>query len=215
MVRYITKGKPMYKLNYGILAVAVCLVGCATTSSIKDSTDVYSKPLMVNAPRVAIMDLTDSRQNPTHIGQVAALAVNQPKTPMNQILSNRIASKLVEQGLNVEKVNVTNTDDKAEISELIVSSGAKILITGKLSDFFIKSFDAMMEPARGSCVFSIKVFDGGGQIVFERSYFANAEHFIGLTGQFGADKAIDKTIDAAISQVFGDPQFQAILKNLG
>lgn len=204
----------MHKLNYGILVVAFSLVGCATTSSIKDGADVYGKPLMANAPRVAIMDLTDSRQNPTHIGQVAALAVNQPKTPMNIILSNRIASKLIEQGLNVQKVEATNADDKAEVSELIVSSGGKILITGNLNDFFIKSFDAMMEPARGSCEFSIKVFDGNGQAVFTRSYLANAEHFIGLTGQFGADKAIDKTIDAATSQVFGDPQFQSILKNL-
>src|SRR3989344_7930750 len=201
----------MNRLIYGILTLAVSLSGCAYTSSIKDGADVYGKPLMVNAPRVAVMDLTDSRKNPKHIGQIAVLAMNEPKTPINVIFSNRIASKLIEQGLNVQKVKVTNVDDKAEISALITSSGVRILITGNLNDFFIKSFDAMMEPAKGSCGFSIKVFGGDGQAIFERSYVATAEHFIGLTGQFGSDKAIDKTIDAALSQVFGDSQFQSIL----
>src|SRR3989338_2101498 len=95
--------------------MVIFLSGCAHTASIKDSADVYGKPLAVNAPRIGIADFTDSRQNAKHIGQVAALAINEPQTPINAILTNRIASKLMEQGFNVQKIEATTIKDEAEM----------------------------------------------------------------------------------------------------
>ena len=139
---------------------------------------------------------------------------NEPKTPINAIFTNRIASKLTQQGFNVQKVHVANLGDKAEVGSVLEASGAKILITGDLKEFFVKSFDAMMESAKGQAAFSIKVVDAGGSTIFDKPFVGNAEHFIGLTGQFGSDEAIDKTINASIDRLFSDSEFQSILKDL-
>jgi hypothetical protein len=204
----------MKRVAFGVFLMAVSLQGCAYTSSIKEDGDVYGKSLVANAPKVAIMDLTDSRKNPKHIGQVATIAMNEPKTPINAILTNRIASKLLQQGFNVQKASVGNLNDKAEMGSVLNSSGSKILITGNLQDFFVKSFDAMMESAKGQAAFSVKVVDATGQTVFDKPFIGNAEHFIGLTGQFGSDKAIDKTINAGVDRLFNDSDFQTILKEM-
>ncbi len=204
----------MNRFYFGILAIALSLSGCAYTSSIKSGMDVYNQPVNANSPRIAIVDLKDRRQNPNHVGQVSALAINQPSTPINMILTNRIASKLVDQGFNVQKIHALDLSDQSQTSEMIMSSGAVVLITGDLHDFFIKSFDAMMEPAKGRGEFTITVLDASGEVIYKKLCVGTAEHFIGLTGQFGADKAIDKTIDAGVGQLFEDPQFKEILQKL-
>ncbi len=204
------------KRNFFIYLIALLgMSGCAHVSSIKDGSEVFAPSHQsANQPTSAVASFKDQRDNKLHIGQVAALALNEPATPMNEILTNRIAARLKGDGFNITKIPTQNTTDIASNREALKQSEARVLISGRLNEFFVKSFDALMEPAKGQCLFSVQVVDATGNVVFDRSYTAFADHFIGLTGQFGSDAAIDKTVNASVDLLFNDAEFQVLINNI-
>lgn len=210
----------MRKVNSFIILIALAIVvvvisGCGMTYSarIKDGSDIYKLPMIPNAPKIVLADLTDNRVDKKKVGIVGMLNLTS-QTSINVVLTNRIAMKLRDAGFNVQKMPLSKPKDKAEIIETIKFANGDVLLTGGLDNFFIASFDAVMEKGKGTVTFYIKIFDKEGNAIFNKNYSGYAENWIGLTGQFGCEKLIEQSIQASADEIFKDREFNDMLAKI-
>lgn len=197
--------------SLGFLAMLVATSGCMTwNAKIEDMSDIYSKPAIVGAPRILITDLSDERPDKKLVGRISALNLA-TETPINIIITNRIASKLREAGFNVQKFEPRGLGRMPELIAALRQYGGKMLLTGRLEHFYIQSSDAILETARGRASFRINILDEAGRTLFYRTYTGYAEKHIGLGGGPGSEELIEQTIQAAVKQLFQDIEFQRFL----
>lgn len=197
-----------------ILVLLTAVVsGCAFNATILDKSDVYNMPMIQGAPKIILADLNDNRVDKKTVGQISALVLTS-QTPISSILTNRIATRLREEGFNVQKVNLSKSMDKGEMLEVLKSNNGRAFLSGGLDNFFIASFDAVMEKAKGTATFYIKAFDKDGNVIFDKNYSGYAENWIGLTGQAGAEKLIEQSIQASVDELFKDQDFKNLLEKI-
>ena len=197
--------------SLGFLVALVVTSGCLTwDAKIDDMRAVYSEPDNLGVPKVIITDLSDRRRDTKLVGRIAALNLA-TKTPVNVIITNRIASKLKYAGFNIQKIDVAGNISKSELAAAVKRNNAKLLFTGRLDHFFIASSDAILETAKGRVSFRIDILNEQGQSVFYRTYTANTEKHIGLGGGQASEEFIEKNIDTAVSKLFEDEAFQRFL----
>lgn len=181
-----------------VLAVAVSFVsGCAYNAKILDTGNVYSMPMIQGTPKIILVDLTDNRADKRLVGRVGGVNLTS-QTAVNVILTNRIASKLRDEGFNVQKVSFLKPMDKGEIVEILKSNSGKAFLSGRLDDFFIASFDPILEKGNGAATFYVNVFDKDGNAIFNKNYSGHAENWIGLTGPYGCEKLIEQNMQLAL-----------------
>ena len=195
----------------GFLVMLLFVSGCITwTAKTEDMSGIYGKPTIAGAPQIIITDLSDERSDKKLVGRISALNLA-TQTPINVIITNRIASKLRDQGFNVQKVELTGSEKKAELVTALRTKNGKMLFTGRLEHFFIESSDAILETAKGRVNFRIDILDDTGNSIFDRTYTAYAEKHIGLGGGPGSEELIEKTIQASVNKLFEDTEFQQFL----
>jgi hypothetical protein len=198
----------------GFMFLLTLTSGCITwNAEIEDMSNVYSKSAIAGTPKIIISDLSDKRSDTKLVGRISALNLA-TKTPVNIIITNRFASKLQEEGFNIQKVEIANSEDKAEIVEALKRNSGKVLFTGRLDHFFIESSDAILETAKGRASFRIDILDNSGKSLFYRTYTAHAEKHIGLGGGPGSEELIKTTIQASVNELFNDAEFQRLLSQL-
>jgi len=198
----------MKKINITLTGIFCILMitGCMThTARINDTFDVYSMQT-ADAPKIIITDLNDQRADTKKVGRVGALDLN-TETPVNTLITNRIAHRLKQEGFNVQKVHLDNNRNKTDIGQALDYNNGDIYMTGGLENFYIASFDAIMEKATGKVSFYITMLDKTGNVIIDKTYSARAERLIGLTGQFGSEKLIEETIQAAVDELFSEGSF--------
>jgi hypothetical protein len=71
-----------------------------------------------------------------------------------------------------------------------------------------------MEMGKGTVNFYINVLDDAGRAIFNGNYSANAEHWIGLTGQCGNEKLIEMSVRASVDDLFSDRRFRESLNKI-
>ena len=198
-----------------LIPIFTLLSGCIATHTavMKDRTNVYSAMIKETGSKVVLVDLEDTRTDKKLVGRVCGLNLK-TKKPINSLLTDAIATKLGEEGYNVQKTKISDRNSKVEIAELLKNAWGNILLTGTMSKFYISSFDAVLDRAKGEALFEIKIFDAMGNVIFDERFLAHSENWIGLTGQFGAKKSIELTIDAAVQELFEDKAFTDTLKKL-
>lgn len=211
----VLKGGSMRKGNVlAVLAlVAAAVSGCAFNAKIIDTSNVYSLPMIQGAPKIIVADLNDNRADKKTVGQISALVLTS-QTAISAVLTNRIATRLRDEGFNVQKVNLSKSMDRAEMVEALKSNSGRAFLSGGLDNFFIASFDAVMEKAKGTTTFYIKTFDKDGNVIFDKNYSSYAENWIGLTGQSGAEKLIEQSIQASIDELFKNQEFRNLLDKI-
>jgi hypothetical protein len=172
-------------------------------------------PPIQGAPKIILSDLSDNRSDKKTLGQVGGLTLVESDTSINVILTNRIASRLRDEGFNIQKTNLSKPADMGELKELLKSSNGNVSLSGGVNNFYISSFDAIMETGKGTVNIFIDVFDNNGNAIFNGKYSAYAEHWIGLTGQFGSEKLIEMTVQASVDELFRDSRFKDLLAKVG
>jgi uncharacterized lipoprotein YajG len=186
-----------------VILMGAHLSGCAThVARLKDSGSVYSMPELSGSKKIVVSDLTDNRADKKKVGMISLLSLESEK-PINVVLTDRIASKLRDKGFNVEKAGFLASSGK---------EGADFFLTGRLDNFFISSSDAILEKAKGAATFQIRIYDSAKKIIFDKNFSSIAEHWIGLTGQWGSEKIIEDTLEASVKELFQDEEFQRLLK---
>ncbi len=196
-----------------VIFLAIAISGCAYTANIKDTVDIYRAPAIQGAPKIILADLNDNRADKNAVGRVGALDLKS-NTAINIVLTNRIASRLRDEGFNVQKSNLTKPMDKNEMIEALKNDNGNAFLSGGLDNFFIASFDAIMEKGKGKATFYIKIFDKDGNSIFNKSYSGYAENWIGATGQFGCEKLIEQCIQDSVDEVFKDEEFRGALAKI-
>jgi len=210
--------KPSYIL-YFLIGSLVVISGCATMANVKDTSDVYKSSAIEGAPTILLVDLSDNRVDKTTIGQIGMMENFKTDIPINVALTDRIAMRLKAEGLNVKKVSSFEWKDSSKISELIKTNNGASLIAGTLDNFFISSFDPVLDTVKGQATFYIKIFDAQGQLVFSRNYESRAEHWAGLSSvtaflsdKPGAEKTIEKCLQGCVNTLFEDAEFKKFLR---
>lgn len=200
--------------SLGFLVMLIVTSGCVThTAKIEDMGDIYSKPAIVGASKIIITDLYDKRHDKKLVGRISALNLA-TQTPINIILTNRIASKLREAGFNIQKVKLAVPESKSELIAALKRNNGKILLTGRLDHFFIESGDAILETARGQVSFRVDILNERGESLFYRTYTAHTQKHLGLSGPAGTEELIEKTIQATVNKLFQDSGFQRLLSQV-
>jgi hypothetical protein len=133
---------------------------------------------------------------------------------MNVILTNRIASRLRDEGFNVQKTNLARPGDTPELQLVMASNSGNIFLSGGLNTFYVSSFDAIMETGKGTVNFYIDVFDAAANAIFNGKYSSYAEHWIGLAGQSGSEKLIEMSVQASVDDLFSDRRFRELLNQI-
>ncbi len=195
------------------LTIAVYLVACTQTVALTDNVAAYSMPLIQGAPKVILSDLADNRSDKETLGQVGALILGEASTPINVILTNRIATRLRDEGFNVQKTNLTKPGDAKELEYLMASTGGNVFLSGGLNTFYVSSFDAIMETGKGAVNFYVDVSDNAENAIFNGKYSASAEHWSGLTGRSGSEKLIEMSVQG-VDDLFSDRQFRELLNKI-
>lgn len=201
---------------FGLVALAVIvsfISGCAYSAKIIDTGNVYSLPMIPGAPKIILADFGDNRGDKRLIGRVGALDLTS-QTAVNVILTNRVASRLRDEGFNVQKAKLEKVMDKKEFMDVLRNNNAAAFLSGGLDNFFIASFDAIMEKGKGTTSFYVKVFDKDGNNIFNKTYSGYAENWIGLTGQFGCEKLIEQSVQASVDELFKDSEFRDLLEKI-
>ena len=197
--------------SLGLLGMLLVTSGCMTwTAKIEDMSNVYGEPAVAGAPRIIITDLDDKRREKKLVGRISALNLA-TETPINMIVTNRIASKLREAGFNVQKLDPRSQEGKSELISALKLVGSEIFLGGRLDHFYVESSDAILETARGRASFRINILDAEGKTLFYKIYTGNAKKHIGLGGGPGSEELIEKTIQAAVNELFNDIKFQQFL----
>lgn len=194
-----------------VLIGALVLTGCATTVNIDDNAKVYSMPEITGASTIVIADFSDNRPDKTKVGTVCALTIN-TKQPVNILLTDKIALKLRESGFNVKKTEAGTL--KEGVATTLAAKGGNAYLSGGLGNFLFASFDAMMEKAKGTVTFYVKIYDKTGNMVFDKSYSAYAENWIGLTGASGCKKMVELSLESSVNELFKDKDFQDALEKI-
>lgn len=198
----------MKKIN--VILTGICfliLTGCMThVARINDTADVYSMQTMTDAPKIIVTDLVDKRADEGKVGRVGALNLN-TETPINILFTNRIAHRLRQEGFNVQKVHLDDNKNKEDINQVLDYNNGDIYLKGGLENFYIASFDAILEKATGKVSFYITMLDKAGNVILDNTYLAQAERMIGLTVQSGTAKLIEETIQAGVDRLFSDETF--------
>jgi len=198
----------------GFLVMLVTTPGCTTwNAKIEDMSDVYSKPAIAGAPKVIITDLTDNRRDKKLVGRISARNLT-TETPINIIITNRIASKLREAGFNIQKVELTGLKTKSELAEVLNRNNGKILFTGILRQFFIESSDAASEMAIGRVSFRIDILDERGEPLLSSAYSTSTRKNIGLDDRAASEELIKETIQAGVNKLVRDSGFQRFLSQV-
>ncbi len=199
---------------FGILGLLVIMLSsCAYSAKITDTGNVYNLPTIQGAPKIILADLVDNRADKVKIGQVGALQLKS-QTAINIVLTNRIASRLRNEGFNVQKANLSNRMDKGEMAEILKSNNGNAFLSGGVDNFLVASFDAIMEKGTGTTSFYVKIFDRDGKNIFNRTYSGHAENWIGMTGQFGCEKLIEDSMQASVDELFRDGEFKHLLSEI-
>ncbi|MBU0571678.1 MAG: hypothetical protein KJ995_06825 [Candidatus Omnitrophica bacterium] len=194
-----------------VLGLVFFLTGCmAHTARLARPNNVYQLTRIDGAPKIILTDLRDTRADKKSIGQVSALILKSD-VDINVALTDRIAAKLRDTGFNVQKVNLSSKPGTKKIVELLKSDNGILYVSGNLSKFFISSFDAVMEAAKGNTIFSIFVYDNTGAMLFSKTFTSHSENWIGITGGFGADKSIDIALESSIDELFKNREFKQII----
>jgi hypothetical protein len=198
-------------LSLGFLVMLAISSGCMTwTAKIDDMRGVYNEPAVPGAPRIIITDLDDKRREKKLVGRISALNLA-TETPINVIITNRIAAKMREFGFNVQKLDPRSPADKSELISELTLDGSEIFLGGRLDHFYIESSDAILEKAQGRASYRIKAIDRTGKILFYKTYTGYAEKHIGLGGGPGSEELIEQTIQAALKQLFQDTELQRFM----
>ena len=197
--------------SLGFLVMLSISSGCMTwTAKIDDMSGVYSEPAVPGARRIIITDLDDKRKDKKLVGRISALNLA-TETPINVIITNRIATKIREFGFNVQKVDPKSLDSKSELVSDLKLDGSEIFLGGSLDHFYIESSDAILETAQGRAAYRIRAIDRTGKTIFYKTYTGYAEKHIGLGGGPGSEELIEQTIQAALKELFQDIEFQRFL----
>lgn len=200
--------------SIGFLVMLLFTSGCMTwVAKIEDMGDIYSKPAIVGAPKIIITDLSDKRHDRKLVGRISALNLA-TQTPINVIITNRIASKLREAGFNIQKVELAGLETKSELIAVLKRNRGKMLLTGRLDHFFIESSDAILETAKGRVSFRVDILDERGKTLFYKTYTARTQKHIGLGGGPGSEELIKETIQATVNKLFHDSEFQRFLSEV-
>jgi len=193
-----------------VMLAGICilmLTSCMThVARINDTADVYNMQKMTGAPKIIIADLVDKRADKSKVGRIGALDLN-TETHINTLVTNRIALRLREAGFNVQKVHLENRSNKEDIGQVLDYNSGDIYLTGGLENFYIASFDAMLEEATGKVSFYIIMMDKNGNVIIDNTYLAQAKRLIGLAAQSGSTKIIEETIQAGVDRLFNDENF--------
>jgi hypothetical protein len=198
-------------LTLGIFVILLGSSGCLTwDAKIDDMRAVYSEPDNSGAPRIIITDLSDKRTDTQLVGRISALNLA-TETPVNVIITNRIASKLKYAGFNIQKVELTGSEAKSNLTATLKQNRGKMLFTGSLEDFFIESSDAILETAKGRVFFGVDIINESGESLFHKKYTAHTEKHIGLGGGPASEELIKTTIQATVDELFNDTEFQQFL----
>jgi len=198
----------------GFLIILAVTSGCMTwEANIEDMSSVYMEPARPGAATIIISDLSDNRTDQELVGRICALNLA-TKTPINVIIANRIASRLRQEGFNVQKVALVNPRNKREATEALKRTKGKVILTGSLDHFFIESSDAILETAKGRVTFRVDILDKLGKSVFYKAYSAYTEKHIGLGGGKGSEEFIEKTVQETVNQLFYDAKFRAFLSQM-
>lgn len=201
-------------LSLGFLAVIALTSGCMTLEAdIEDMSSVYMQSAKPGAATIIISDLSDNRTNQELVGRICALNLA-TKTPINVIIANRIASRLRQEGFNVQKVALNNPRSKREATEALKHTEGKVIITGSLDRFFIESGDAVLETARGRVTYRVDILDKFGKSVFYKTYSAYTQKHIGLDVNKRTVEFIEKTVQETVNQLFYDTKFRAFLSQM-
>ena len=207
-------------LNGRVVIIALCFVlaayftACTHTVALTDNVAAYSMPLIQGAPKVILSDFLDNRTDKKNLGQIGGLSLTESEIAMNVILTNRIASKLRDEGFNVTKTNIGKPGNTQELQSVMTSNSGNVFLSGGLNTFYVSSFDAIMETGKGTVNYYVDVFDAAGNAVFNGKYSSYAEHWIGLSGQFGSEKLIEKSLQASVDDLFSDRRFRDLLNNI-
>ena len=197
--------------SLALLVMLSVTSGCITwRAEIEDMSFVYSKPPIAGAPKIVMNNLLDKRSDKKLVGKICALKLA-TKRPINVIITNRIASKLREDSFNVQKVQLTYPESKIQVVKVLQDNRGTLFLSGILDYFYIESFDAIMEPARGEVEFRIYLLDKNGKSIFDRIYFVHTRKHIGLGGGPGSEKFIKATIKATVDKLFNDIDFLKVL----
>ena len=198
-------------LTLGFLVILMATSGCMTWVAKPEAMiGVYDKPTIAGAPTIIITNLSDKRKDTTLVGRISALNLA-TETPVNVVITNRIASKLREAGFNIQKVGVTGFETKSDRAAVLKREGGKMLFTGSLDHFYIASSDAIMETAKGRVSFRVDIFDDLGNSLFYKTYTARTEKHLGLDGGPGSERLIEETIQATVNKLLHDSEFQQFL----
>lgn len=198
-------------VRLGLLLVVMVSSGCMTwEAEIEDMSGVYSKPAIAGATKIVMTDLCDKRSDKKLVGRISALNLA-TKTPINVIITNRIASRLRDAGFNVEKVEVAQPESKSEAVAALRRTDGKMVFTGKLERFFIESDDAVLEIAKARVSFRIEILDGSGQTLFHKTVRAYTSKHLGLGGGPASEELIEKTTQVGVNKLFQDGEFQRFL----
>ncbi len=188
--------------------------GCMTwTAKIEDMSDIYKKPAIANAPKIIITDLSDERHDKKLVGRISALNLA-TETPINVIITNRIALNLREADFNIQKIELTGIATKSELMSALKYNNGNLLFTGRLEHFFIESSDTILETAKGRASFRVDILDESGKSVFYKTYTAYAEKHIGLDGGPESEELIKETIQATVDKLFNDIGFRQFLSQV-
>ena len=174
---------------------------------------MYGAPLITGAPKIVVTDLNDERVDKKKVGLISMLSL-ESKTPINVVLTDRIAARLRDEGFNVHKIKIEAPLSGAEIAQTLSLQKGRLLLSGGLDDFFVASSDAVLEKAHGHSAFHLKIHDRRGKVVFKKNYSGIAEHWIGLTGQWGSEKVLEDTLQSSVNEVFKDEEFEGFLAKL-
>jgi hypothetical protein len=195
----------------GFLVMLMTTSGCMTwVAKPEDMSGVYDKPAIIGVPTIIITNLSDKRNDTTLVGRISALNLA-TETPVNVIITNRIASKLRDAGFNIQKVELAGFESKSDRIAVLKRKGGKMLFTGSLNAFFIASNDAILESAKGRVSFSVDILDNRGNSLFYGRYTARTEKHLGLDGGPGSERLIEETIQATVNKLLNDTQFQQFL----
>lgn len=209
--------KSSHTIYFLILSLLV-ISGCATMANVKDTSDVYQSGIIEGASTILLVDLSDNRVDKTTIGQIGMMENFKTNIPINVALTDRIAMRLKTEKFNVKKVDSFEGKDVNKISDLIKANSGTILITGTLDNFFISSFDPVLDAVKGRATFYVKIFNTQGQLIFSKNYESTAEHWAGissvtafLSDKPGAEKTIEKCLQGCVETLFKDAEFKKAL----
>lgn len=194
-------------IRLSILIIAVSLLSsCVSqTFSIKDKGESYNSIPIKDAPRIILTEFTDQREEKVFVGRIG-LGYCKTDYPITALLANRIASKLRNEGFNVDIILISDTS-KELISSILKNNDAKFFLKGDLGYFYFASFDAIMNTAKGKINFSVDLLDLKGEPIFSKKYFSNSWKYVGFSSLTAPAELVERMLDVCVTDLFQDKDF--------